>query len=623
MSDKKVEETVEYKFDVKFINENLNLGDRGLAQIICKYYTKRIIFGNTDTKINGFVWDTEKLLYKKYSLNNLFTEFSVLLDKAISFLICKVNENDLLDEIEKHKKIQNYNKNKKAVNNNNTIEKLQPFIISHYKDEETYTKMNSAENMIPLKGGMILDLKTEELRKRTQDDLFTYEKNYNYLGRDKKKYVNVDDFINKLCCENQEKKEFFKIILGYSITKETSLKCYFILYGPEGNNGKSTIMETMQNTFSEQYCALSTDLLYSKKEKEGINTKFANLIGKTIGTSSEPSYNFMDSSIIKLLTGNDSINAKKLYQDEITFKPTVKLFILSNKIVSIEDELAMKTRTIVFNFNAYFYNEDNKNEDIKTKYKYKADPNLDSKLKNEWRDEFFSYIVNCSMDFLKMKVSDIKKPKIIEEETRQYFEGGDIITKALNQKFIPSDNTKDKVLKSEIIEFYKDYCVKHKQDFKLDKITKYLNNKYGAPKRTSGFREDGEKVTGEYFYFAIKHYNNDLLEELEELEEQENNNADDDKKLKQENQELKTENDELKKQLEEMKQKIKELEEKLTPKKEEVVIKRKLVKEKETKPKEEKQVYTGKAQFIDIDIDFNEEEETKEEKKPSKKSSKK
>jgi predicted RNase H-like nuclease (RuvC/YqgF family) len=124
-------------------------------------------------------------------------------------------------------------------------------------------------------------------------------------------------------------------------------------------------------------------------------------------------------------------------------------------------------------------------------------------------------------------------------------------------------------------------------------------------------------VTGEYFYFGIKHYNNDLLEDLEELEEQENNNSDDDK-LKQENQELKTENNELKKQLEEMKQKIKELEEKLTPKKEAVVVKPKFKKEKETKPKAEEQVYTGKAEFIDIDFD-----EVEEEKKPSKKSTRK
>jgi P4 family phage/plasmid primase-like protien len=505
------------------------------------------------------------------------------------------------------------------VNNNNTIEKLQPFIISYYKDEEMYAKMDNAENMIPLKGGKVLNLKTEELRKRTDEDLFTYEKNYEYLGRDKKKFVHVDDFLNKLCCENQDKKEFLKLILGYSITKETSMKCYIILYGPEGNNGKSTLMGLVENTFPEQYCALSSDLLYSKKEKEGINTKFANLIGKTIGTSSEPSYNFIDSPILKLLTGNDSINAKKLYENEITFKPTIKLFILSNKIVSIEDELAMKTRTIVFNFLAYFYNEDNKNENIKTKYKYQADPKLEDKFKNEWRDEFFSYIINCAMDFLKLDVKSIKKPKIIEEETRAYFEGGDIITKALNQKFIPSDNAKDKVLKSEIIEFYKDYCIKHKQEFKLEKITKYLNNKYGEPQRTSGYKSNGDLATGQYFYFGLKYLNNDLLEELEELEEQENNNNNsNDDKLKQENKELKTENDELKKQLEEMKQKIKELEEKLTPKKEVVVVKPKFKKEKETKPKAEEQVYTGKAEFIDIDFD-----EVEEEKKPSKKSTRK
>jgi P4 family phage/plasmid primase-like protien len=565
------------------------------------------------------VWDDKKLLYKVYSLNNLSNDFSVLLDKAIVFLISKVKESDLLDELEKQKKIQIYNKKKEAVNTNSTIDKLEKSLIPHYKDEEMYAKMDSADNMIPLKGGMILNLKTEEVRKRTDEDLFTYEKHYNYLGRDNKLFVHVDDFLNKLCCENKDKKEFLKLILGYSITKETSMKCYIILYGPEGNNGKTTLMGLMENIFPEQYCALSSDLLYSKKEKEGINTKFANLIGKTIGTSSEPSYNFIDSPILKLLTGNDSINAKKLYENEITFKPTIKLFILSNKIVSIEDELAMKTRTIVFNFLAYFYNEDNKNENIKTKYKYQADPKLEDKFKNEWRDEFFSYIINCAMDFLKLDVKSIKKPKIIEEETRAYFEGGDIITKALNQKFIPSDNAKDKVLKSEIIEFYKDYCIKHKQEFKLEKITKYLNNKYGEPQRTSGYKSNGDLATGQYFYFGLKYLNNDLLEELEELEEQENNNNNsNDDKLKQENKELKTENDELKKQLEEMKQKIKELEEKLTPKKEVVVVKPKFKKEKETKPKAEEQVYTGKAEFIDIDFD-----EVEEEKKPSKKSTRK
>jgi P4 family phage/plasmid primase-like protien len=587
--------TTNYNFDVKFLNEQLSRNEKGYAEIICKYYPYKIILGKIDTTIAGYMWNNEKCLYTTYSLNHVVGEFSDLLEKAINFLIDEVNKTDLLDANEKNKKIQNFKKIRNTINTSNKIKNFESFLLEKYLNTDLYNKMDSADNMIPLKNKKIINLKTEEIRDRNDNDYFTYEKDCVYLGRDAN-VKNVDNFIDKMCCGNKEKKEFLKMILGYSITKETNLKSYYIFYGPEGNNGKTTLTETLGHVFKEQYVALSADLIYSKKEKENINQKFSQLIGKTIGTSSEPSYNYIDSPIIKLLTGSDSISARRLYKDEITIYPTIKIFILLNKVLHIEDETAMRTRTKVINFNAYFYDENTKNDPkIKTKYKYEGDPELSKKLKNEWKDEFFTYIVNCAIDFLKLDVNKIKTPKIIVDETNAYFNEGDIMAKIINEKFEITKDPKDKVLKSEIIEFYKNNCLKRQQDYKLDKITAYLDEKLGISQRTSGFSKDGLMKTGQYFYLGIKYICNDLMQDLIETQEEETNEKDE---LRKENNELKEQMKQMTEQLEELKQLIK------TKNEPKAVITTEEPKKEENKGIKHMNIY-HQAEMLDIDIDLD------------------
>ena len=41
--------------------------------------------------------------------------------------------------------------------------------------------------------------------------------------------------------------------MGSAITSYTQMKCFFILYGNKGNNGKSTLMEIMENIFNDLF----------------------------------------------------------------------------------------------------------------------------------------------------------------------------------------------------------------------------------------------------------------------------------------------------------------------------------------------------------------------------------
>jgi len=143
-------------------------------------------------------------------------------------------------------------------------------------------------------------------------------------------------FLDLITGGDKELQEFLQVATGYSLTGETDEQCLFFLYG-RGANGKSTFCEAIQALFSDY--AARTDieaLMRTTNRGHGPSPYIAILAGTRFALASEiPEGKRLNESLIKDLTGGDSITARYLHANPFTFTPSHKLWLFGNYLPEV------------------------------------------------------------------------------------------------------------------------------------------------------------------------------------------------------------------------------------------------------------------------------------------------
>jgi putative DNA primase/helicase len=138
-----------------------------------------------------------------------------------------------------------------------------------------------------------------------------------------------DKFLREVMQEDDELIDFLQRAVGYSLTGDTREQCLFFCYG-QGSNGKSTFLETLRALFGE-YARQSDFSTFLSSRGEGPRNDLARMHGARLVTASEAdTERGFDARIIKLLTGDDTIVARKLYEELTEFRPQHKMFLAAN-----------------------------------------------------------------------------------------------------------------------------------------------------------------------------------------------------------------------------------------------------------------------------------------------------
>lgn len=126
-----------------------------------------------------------------------------------------------------------------------------------------------------------------------------------------------------------EVRDFIQRFAGYSLTGDVSEQVLAFLYGG-GRNGKSVFLEVLAALFGEYHQAAHIQTL-SVKGNAGVPNDVAKLAGARLVTVSEvPEGARMNESLIKDLSGGDTITARFLRQEFFQFVPQFKLWIRGN-----------------------------------------------------------------------------------------------------------------------------------------------------------------------------------------------------------------------------------------------------------------------------------------------------
>lgn len=172
-----------------------------------------------------------------------------------------------------------------------------------------------------------IDLRTGELSPHKREDLITKLVETEY---DPEAVCPTwDRFLDDIMGENQGLISFLQKVVGYALTGDCSEQCFFIFHG-SGSNGKSTFIETI-HALLKGYSQKAEMRSFLVRNNEGANNDLASLCGARFVSAIETGRGkYLNESLIKELTGGDTITARFLYREYFQFTPTFKIFLAVN-----------------------------------------------------------------------------------------------------------------------------------------------------------------------------------------------------------------------------------------------------------------------------------------------------
>ena len=182
-----------------------------------------------------------------------------------------------------------------------------------------------------------IDLHTGKLLPHSKEDLITVLVPVEYQPG--AKCARWFSFLERITDGNIELQTYLQRAVGCSLTGDIKNQVLFFLYGL-GNNGKSTFTMVVRRLMAGYAERLDANDLMMKdgRNNGGPREGIANLINKRFVLGSEiQDGRKLDVSFVKDMTGGETIKARRLYEHEIEFMPTHKLWLYGNHKPIIAD----------------------------------------------------------------------------------------------------------------------------------------------------------------------------------------------------------------------------------------------------------------------------------------------
>lgn len=127
-------------------------------------------------------------------------------------------------------------------------------------------------------------------------------------------------------------------VMGYTLTGSTDERCLFFLYGV-GKNGKSIFFEVLRMLLMDHLRVTSIEALLQTEQTGGATPYVADLQGARCAMASEmPQGKRFNESLLKTLTGGDTLTARRLFGQPFSFRPTHTLWVSGNYLPRVQSD---------------------------------------------------------------------------------------------------------------------------------------------------------------------------------------------------------------------------------------------------------------------------------------------
>jgi len=256
------------------------------------------------------------------------------------------------------------------------------------------------DNWIAAAPNGVVDLRTGECREYSREDYTTRE--LDCAIDPSAACPRWEQFMEEVIPDPAVRR-FLHKAAGYSLTGNTREQVFFFLHG-SGKNGKSVLTKTLSRIFGSYCQGIGKGITTANDRGDYPEPQVAALEGLRFGCSSETGQGErMNEGVIKDLCGEDSLTGRRLYKDQVTFQPILKLWIFGNHKPAIKGTdfgIWRRVRLIPFLEN----------------FEGRADENLTETLKGEASGILNWVIQGC----LLWQLEGLKAPAAIIEAVKEY-----------------------------------------------------------------------------------------------------------------------------------------------------------------------------------------------------------
>jgi putative DNA primase/helicase len=173
-----------------------------------------------------------------------------------------------------------------------------------------------------------LELTTQDFREHARADLLTKRSAVSYdPGATCPRW---EQFLGEIFDGDADLVRYVQRAVGYTLTGDTREQCLHLMHGT-GSNGKTTFLEVLTDLFGDYGTQADFATFLESKRDGGIRNDIARLAGARLVRSSEVGEGKrLNESMVKTLTGTDTISARFLYTEAFEFRPIFKLWLAVN-----------------------------------------------------------------------------------------------------------------------------------------------------------------------------------------------------------------------------------------------------------------------------------------------------
>lgn len=351
-----------------------------------------------------------------------------------------------------------------------------------FMDSTFMEKLDNNLMLIGVKNGVI-DLEKREFREGRPDDYVGKKCNINYIPCDmndadyREKLNFVEDFFKKILPIEGVRKY---LLHRFASCLEGTNDQHFPILSGTGGNGKTILLEFMQEIFGEYACSISSTVFTQKSgSASAASPEIARIRGiRLISAEETEEGSTINVAKVKEYTGGSKITPRKLFGDVEEFKPQAHWFLVCNNIPKItSDDGGTWRRILIVEFPSSFVDDPTDERFEGIPYVFKKDETVGQKL-YECREVFFSYLFHHYYN--EYKTQGNVEPHEVKMATNNYRQENDLFFQYIKERIIKNPLS---ILK--ISEGYGDFKYWFKEaglDAKIPsnkEFKKYFEKKFG------------------------------------------------------------------------------------------------------------------------------------------------
>lgn len=309
-------------------------------------------------------------------------------------------------------------------------------------DKDMVSRLDSRVDLLGFTNG-VYELLSGTFREGLPEDMLTFSCGYEFaLEDDMAVQQDIFDCIRDIFAE-RDTAMYMVDILAACCYGHRRFEEVYLWMGSRGSNGKSMCADLMKGSLGQYAQTIDiSNFTTLKKNANEASPALANTKGVRFVVSTEPEASEkLQSSKIKIISGGDEIEARRLYGASFSFKPQFGLFILMNdklQMSKIDGGVQRRLRAVPFNYQFVDNPVEDHHKLIRRELKEKLIPSV------SWRQQFMRVLLR----HLKERVlpsQTLQMSSEVQAASSDYINDNNPVGMWLWQRYTRKDDKKAKV----------------------------------------------------------------------------------------------------------------------------------------------------------------------------------